>query len=527
MEKLLIVDDEEWIVEGLKLQIPWEEYEIELTRTAQNGREAIEILEKENPSIVLTDIRMPLMDGLELANYVYTQKKECELIIISGYADFEYAKKAIAYGVSAYLTKPVIREELAEAIQEILGKLRLKREQKHKLDQLKDMEEYSELSQYYLLENQGQEKQTDNSRYITAVFYVTQLENKSHMQEREEVRFLQLAKEISWNNGRGIFFNNHFNPSQYVLIVDFEKNSEFLEVYKRIESDFEKFLGRVRNEMNISGIIGVSTPYDNTSQSFKAYLQAKFIVENLQGDKNCRIVTEDEFGNVYGRIKVDYDEIQELMTAIEYRNRKGIEKEYDRMTKKWEESTEALICTRLNIQEILVSLSKLLSQYNGSMYELGHEYADIFSQIWSIDSCQKLVEQSKILIEAVMEHIDAVESRGKESVIVQIKNYIDYHYSESITLNEISKKYYINAAYFSRAFKKEIGVNFNDYLRKLRLDKAAAFLASTDLKVYEIAGKVGFDNSNYFMKKFQEQYGITPGKYREQHSEKIDEVKRM
>ena len=178
MEKLLIVDDEEWIVEGLKLQIPWEEYEIELTRTAQNGREAIEILEKENPSIVLTDIRMPLMDGLELANYVYTQKKECELIIISGYADFEYAKKAIAYGVSAYLTKPVIREELAEAIQEILGKLRLKREQKHKLDQLKDMEEYSELSQYYLLENQGQEKQTDNSRYITAVFYVTQLENK-------------------------------------------------------------------------------------------------------------------------------------------------------------------------------------------------------------------------------------------------------------------------------------------------------------------------------------------------------------
>lgn len=112
-------------------------------------------------------------------------------------------------------------------------------------------------------------------------------------------------------------------------------------------------------------------------------------------------------------------------------------------------------------------------------------------------------------------------------MIVQIKNYIDYHYSESITLNEISKKYYINAAYFSRAFKKEIGVNFNDYLRKLRLDKAAAFLASTDLKVYEIAGKVGFDNPNYFMKKFQEQYGITPGKYREQHSEKIDEVKRM
>ncbi|MBP3470291.1 MAG: response regulator [Lachnospiraceae bacterium] len=519
MEKILIVDDEEWIVEGLKLQLPWEAYGIELTSTAQNGKEAIEILEKENPSIVLTDIRMPMMDGLELAKYIYTQKKDCELIIISGYADFEYAKKAIAYGVSAYLTKPVIREELAEAIQEILEKLCLKREQKQKLAQLKDVEEYSELSQYYLMENQCQEKQTENSRYITAVFYVTQLENKSHMQNREEACFLRLAKEMSWNNGRGIFFNNHFNPSQYVLVVDFEKNCKIQEVYERIESDFAEFLDRVRSEMNISGIIGVSTPYDNTNQSFKAYLQAKFIVENLQGDEKCRIVPADEFGNVYGRIKVDYDEIQELMTAIECRNRKGVEKEYGRMTKKWEESTEALICTRLNIQEILVSLSKLLTQYNGSMYELGHEYADIFAKIWSIDSCHKLVEQSKILIEAVMEHIDTVESRGKESVIIQIKKYIDNHYSESITLNEISRKYYINAAYFSRAFKREIGINFNDYLRKLRLDKAAAFLASTDLKIYEIAGKVGFDNPNYFMKKFQEQYGITPGKYREKHSE--------
>lgn len=197
------------------------------------------------------------------------------------------------------------------------------------------------------------------------------------------------------------------------------------------------------------------------------------------------------------------------------------------MEKKWENDQDALICTRVNIQEIIISLSKLLTQYGGSMYELGHEYADIFARIWKIDSCSKLRKQSKILIEAVMGRIEAIEYQGKESVIGQIKNYIDSHYAETITLNEISKKYYINAAYFSRTFKKEIGTNFNDYIRKIRMEKAVAFLTSTDLKIYEIAGKVGFDNPNYFMKKFQECYGITPGKYRELHAVQDMEVKKV
>lgn len=522
MEKILIVDDEEWIVEGLKRQLPWEEYGIELTCTAQDGKEAVEILEKEKPTIVLTDIRMPLMDGLDLARYIYTKKIDCEMIIISGYADFEYAQKAILYGVSAYLTKPIIREELCEAIQEILDKIHLKREQKYKLEQLKEVEEYNELSQYYLTENQNLKNQVDNIKYMTAVFYVTQLENKNKTLKNEEARFLHLAKGISWNDGRGLFFSNHFNPSQYVLIAEFDQKCKTQDLYIKLNRDFKKFLFKIRKEMNISGIIGVSTPYDNTKQSFKAYLQAKFVAENMQGDETCRIVTADEFGDVYGRIKIDYEEIHELMIAIECRDRKNVEKQYSRMIKKWEENTEALICARLNIQEILISLSKLLTQYNQSMYKLGHEYADIFAKIWRIDTCHKLVEKSKILIEAVMEHIDKEEGRGKESVITQIKNYIDNHYSEPITLGDISEKYYINAAYLSRAFKKEIGINFNDYLRNQRLNKAAVFLASTDLKIYEIAGKIGFDNPNYFMKKFQEQYGMTPSRYREQHLKKKD-----
>ena len=107
MEKLLIVDDEEWIVEGLKLQLPWEKYGIVLTEPARNGKEALKIIERERPSIVMSDIRMPQMEGLELAEYVCRNHKECEFIIISGYTDFEYAKKAMSYGVIGYVTKPV------------------------------------------------------------------------------------------------------------------------------------------------------------------------------------------------------------------------------------------------------------------------------------------------------------------------------------------------------------------------------------------------------------------------------------
>lgn len=517
MEKLLIVDDEEWIVEGLKMQLPWEEMGIQLTRTAASGLEALEILKEEEPSIVLTDIRMPDMDGLNLAKHIYERGLACETIIISGYADFDYARQAIAYGVSAYLMKPVIREELKKAVQESLVRIQGNRARRYQLEQLWEAEKNLELTQYYLQENQRTDDLTEDKEYLTAVFGVTRLEHKDESQEQEADRFLRLAREIPWSDNQCIFFNNRFNPNQYILIVDMGKSYGHQAVYNQLNRYFRMLQKRVSCEMELEGIIGVSEPYHNVNQTFKAYLQAKFVAENLEGSIECRIVTAKEFDSIYSDVKVNHEEIQKLLIAVEAGDWKQVERLYGDFEQGWVHDSNGLIHMRMSIQEMIISLSKLLKRYGCSMYELGCEYADIFRQIWQIDSCDKLREFSIILIEAAMERIEAVKYQGKESIIRKIQKYVDEHYMEPLNQNEIAKRFYINTAYFSRAFKKEMKVNFTDYVKKLRLEQAAVFLLSTNMKVQEIANRVGYDNPNYFIKKFQEMYEVSPKKYREQH----------
>lgn len=513
MEKLLIIDDEEWILEGLKLILPWNEMGIELTDTAQNGQEAIEIIENEHPTIVLTDIRMPLLDGLEIAKYVFDKAMETEVIIVSGYSDFEYARQAIKYNVSAYLTKPIDADELRVAISNIIRKLQSQREQICMANRFKEMEVNRMLSKQYLSEREINADFKDEKVYFTCVFQLSCIEMKNHQIIDPESYFLKLIKGSEWCGKEGLCFRNSTNPNQYIFIAEFFKTTSYERQYEKILYEFEKLLVKIRREMQIEGCIGVSAPYANTSLSFKAYLQASFITENSSKDKRINIISNKEFEKKYCELNISHNCIRELTEIIESGNRKRTIDILRNMTDHW--LSQSLFFIRINVQETIIALSSLMAKYDGNMYELNHEYADVFSQIWHVNSGKKLVELCTFLVEAVFDYIQSVKNENKESTVLQIKHYINNHYYENIRLSDMANKYYVNLTYLSRKFKQEIGMNFNDYVREIRLQKASRLLKESDMKVYEIAQKVGFENENYFMKKFREKYDVTPSVYRE------------
>ena len=513
MEKLLIVDDEEWILEGLKLILPWNEMGIELTDTAQNGQEAIGIIENEHPTIVLTDIRMPLLDGLEIAKYVFDKSMETEVIIVSGYSDFEYARQAIKYNVSAYLTKPIDPDELEVTILNIVRKLHAQREQTCMANRFKENEVNRKLSKQYLSERGSVADFQDEKMYFTCVFQLSGIEAKNHEIRDPESYFLKLMKESEWCGNSGLCFRNSTNPNQYIFIAEFLKTTSCEEQYEKIFSEFKKLLINIKRDMNIEGCIGVSSSYANTNLSFKAYLQASFITENSTKDKRIRIITNKEFEKKYCELDISHNHVRELIDTIERGNRKLTIDKLRNMADYW--LSQSLFHIRINVQETIIALSSLMAKYDGNMYELNHEYADIFNQIWHVNSGNKLVELCTFLVEAVFDYIQSVKNENKESTVLQIKRYIDNHYCENISLSDMANKYYVNQTFLSRKFKQEIGMNFNDYVREIRLQKAATLLEDSDMKVYEIAQKVGFENENYFMKKFREKYEATPSVYRE------------
>ncbi len=515
MLKLLIVDDEEWIVEGIKLMLPWNEMGIEVMQGAKNGEEAILQMKEETPDIILTDIRMPKVDGLELAKYVSVEKPDSEVLIISGYADFNYAKKAMEFGVSAYITKPIERDELEENIKNTIKRIEEKRRIKKEAEINKLEHRNRELSEIYLKEDKNESNTGDKNEkhYLTAVFKVYELKSKVTTPEDINTQFQRLVTEAQRDDKHGIFFQNQNVRNQYVFIIDFPKTSQKERIMEGFRKDLMEVLQKVRMEMEIQTIVGISDIYENSSLNFQAYLQAKFIVENVKKTESSQIITKDQFDKYYSNISINEKKIEEMLLAVEYGNRKQVKVLFDEVIRECGRERNLLIHLRMTIQEVLIQLSRLLQKYGGNMYQLSNKYVDIFKRIWQITEMQELSEECYILLEDALEFICTIKDEGKESTIVQIRKYLDKHYEEPITLNSMAEKYYLNSAYLSRAFKREAGINFNDYLKKLRLQKAVVLLKTTEMKAYEIAEAVGYDNVNYFLKKFKEEYGVTPSQY--------------
>lgn len=355
MEKLLLVDDEEWILEGFKLQLPWEKYGICLTDTAQNGADALEVLKEQQPSIVMTDIRMPKMDGLELAKYIYDHALPCEVIIVSGYADFEYAKKAIAYGVSAYITKPVEKEELETVIEEVLNRITIKREHQRKKEIGEQEIRNRELSERFL-NKKGSMENFDQRIYYTMVL---QLDCVSCNSDGYDCFLTKAGAELAGRPNE-ILFRNQEKADQYIMIIDFEPESMQEENTLFIQHEISRLLHMAGVDKNAGVVVGISKPYRNTTHSFQAYLQAKFVVENTQAEKTWKIISIGQLEDTYADIQINYDTIELLISSVELGNRRQVKEVYQTLASDWAEGKNRLIRARMNIQEILVSLSALL-----------------------------------------------------------------------------------------------------------------------------------------------------------------------
>lgn len=511
MEKLLLVDDEPWILEGLKCQIDWEAYGL-LVITGSNGMEAVSIIEKEHPPIVITDIRMPKMDGLELSKYIMEHEKECIVIITSGYSDFEYAQKAISYEVLSYLLKPIETEELEKSVTAALEKLKSIRE----VEEIRLMEKINRrnnrLSAQYLENYKPKSEKPKTAKKIYVV--VTQLIFED-MENNIDLIFQEMMEKKCGEKAGILFFKNQHTHHQFVTI--YEKSSSFSsrQNIQDIHIEQEQWVTEIAIDLPIAFSVGISKELWSEKMIMEGYLHAKFIVDNCIPKGKVQIIAQEQFEEKYKNTRINMDRLETLMSITEFASDKELEKCYRVFIQENMKSQEMLIQLRIALQEILIHTAELLKKYNCSIYQFENKYADIFYKVWLESSGETLKEQVFQLLLAVQDFIKQNRDVKKGASVALIKRDLEQNFSQPITLAETARKYYLNSAYLSRAFKKETGVNFNDYLKQIRMKKALELLMSTDLKLHEIALLVGYDNVNYFLKKFREVYGMTPSRYKE------------
>lgn len=508
MIKVLLVDDEPNIRKGLKILINWERLGYNIIAEASNGREALLLIEKHNPQLVITDIKMPEVSGLDLIKECKNSNFSTMFIILSGHNEFNLAREALHLGAYKYLLKPLDEEELEET--------------------LLDFREFNEKG---------------NSQKISQKFYLkTQLQKLLSDFKPDNIYEIRdsfnLTNEISYYYA---LIDLHNTPN-----VDIQKIEEL--IYESIPEGVLTSI--ILEKHSLFGLLihsGMLKPYRNhinrfcinlTSELFKKYgYEASVYVgsqqhalSDLSKSRSDALEAADhryyrdigsviehqnvhnlEFNNSY----TDIDIVDKIVNKIIKQDHIGIEEGVKELISFFREEY-------LSNQIIFLHINRLLNTIIKSVSDLNGDINPIINSSNFITNREEHIFLSTLQVNLLNLADTAAEIIGKYKVknntALELKEYIDNNYRENLSLKYVADKMAVNSAYLGQIFKKQTGVSFNQYLHSIRIREAKELLVTTNLKIYEVASAIGYQDVNYFMKKFESAMLTTPKTYRKNHA---------
>ena len=534
MINVLIVDDEPFIREGLKILINWEEYGFIITGEATNGTEAISLLEDNNYDLIITDIKMPEVDGIELVEYIRNHKsKDVKIIILSGYYEFEYAKQAIRYNVVDYILKPIKKEELIRVL------LEFKEVYSKEMKSAKD-KEYTEqiaLERHLNALCSGIYSQSDISYVKEKLKYCTDLRYMSIEIILNDENFQKLNK----NERRKVLkefcetLKSYISPYEKYVFLDVDKRNEIYGIGFIYTRDFSAHK-KVSEKQYIVGL----QEYVKANQKYKfnVYIGQKVDCIDQISESFRSAVIAKSFQNYNNDKAIAYYEETSTIKSNTY----GIKKEYmdklihyteENVVDKIDECVEKIYLNfkihNIDPKIININIDYLLCRFIYLAKELDPE-VDQEEVLHYISQCafeESAVRGSakhfKAFVKDFANYLAQLRQTNSHGVLKEVEREIEMHYMQNLSLKSLSEKYYINSAYLGQIFKKNHGISFKDYLNNYRIEKAGELLIRTNDKVCNIAQIVGYNNLDYFINKFVRLKGKTPLQYRKQFLKKTKE----
>ena len=525
MLKVMLVDDEPFILQGLEVIIDWKAEGFEIVKKAVNGKDALQYLEEHEVDLVITDIRMPEMNGLELLEAIRDQlQKNCYLIILSGYSDFKYAKAAIQYECVDYLLKPVQKDTLLECLRTVMDKNQVYVVENRKTEQL----ERSYLDQNILSLLRGKWEKV-NLDYV-----------KKHLNLQGEIRYihitmdhLALIEELTDDEIQSVRQDIYESAARFLgnyadhLFVDLFDYVEEYEVgfifcdymagqsYGSKEEMFESMIKHIQlsvPEYPIIMLVGkaindpVRLPYSYSSagmmRSYKNFQEKQTVYiydEGMQIEQSRAILSKQS--------------LDLLVQAVNQNNRTEIEQTVDALFDDMEREGVVRDNMALNTNYLLFNLLHLAVEQDPSInqeevlaYMTEKMEAGTFSRGTRMHMKEFAAEYAEYLIQ--------LRKNSSRGILDDIDAEIREHYADNLTLRSLSQKFYINSSYLGQIFKKRYGQSFRDYLNNYRIAEAASQLVNTDKKISQIAEEVGYHDLDYFISKFIALQGCTPSRYR-------------
>ncbi|MCL4297252.1 MAG: response regulator [Anaerolineae bacterium] len=523
MYKVFLVEDEIVAREGIRDNVDWQSAGFEFCGEAPDGEMALPLIEKIQPDVLITDIRMPFMDGLQLCKILRERMPGLKIIILSGHDEFQYAQEAVKLGVTEYLLKPIGVQDLHHVLGKIAVQLDHERVEQEKLRRLKSQieDDLALRQEKFLLKlvtggmsspEAIQESQLLGLDLVAKWYLVMVVEfelcggaEQFNYYEYEQVG--QIISSLVENNPD--IFLSRTGVEGLVLII----KGDSLEHLQQ-EGSFLKELIRteVENKTNCSLRVGVGSFQDRISHIYPSFAEALTNLQQDVAERSRRINADSETGKA-GLLDLDKSALENFLRYGVYDEFSNFFEAYIRPLS--QAALQSYLVKNYLFVDLVLITAKFVHQIGGNVDQIIPEINKVETLLMNIKTLDQLKEEARQVFASVLAFRDSQAHYQRAALVHQAKAYIGSRYAHpDLSLNEVAAHVNLSPSHFSTVFSHETGETFKEYLTKLRIERAKELLRTTGLKSFEVAYRSGYNDPHYFSHIFRKNTGLSPQQFR-------------
>lgn len=534
---MIVIDDEEYVVNGMKRFIEWSSLGVEIIDSACNGSEGFEKACSLNPDIIITDIKMPEIDGIEMVKKIRDRKLKAKVVFLTGYNDFEYVREGMKYGVIDYILKPSMPDEIKTTMQKVVDIC----------DEEKQKEEYEKLLQEKVEEgapiligkflgdlfegkyqreeglvNKALSLELDFSNKVFCVVtlhidFYGELVNKYSEEIRQSIKNSIMAKACECFNCKKSYLDFKLLNAHLLLLVDMKEYGEEYSWYDSIKKKAMKLIDECKQEFDVVLTLGVGESAFSAKEIKKSYQESRESLKyNVVYGTGKVIVYKEILKNTLSIPKLQLLELNGISEALKLRNQELLQNNLlDVFSSMKAAGSTHIDYMKLSVMELLGIVFVTLSQMGEKKEALFFASESTpWEAINKMETVNEIIEWLKVFFQDVCRVVDQKNTQKNIRVVEKVIEYVKKNYFNDFSLNDLSKELFFTPNYLSFIFSQNVGENFIEYLTKYRIERAKELLTDGKYKVYEVGEMVGYRNIDYFRRIFKEYVGVSPSEFK-------------
>ena len=516
MYSVFAVDDESLVLEGIRSKIDWEGNGFVFAGEATDGEIALSMLQELKPDILITDIKMPFMDGLQLAEAIKRTQPWIKIIILSGHDEFDYAKKAISIGIEDYLLKPFTPDELLTSLNKTAAQIDKERKQLSDISRLREELKSNEtlVKKEFLNNLVHGSADTNTIMQKSSELGISRIVSRTdNIQSQQEACSLLNSYSAAWE--QAVSFFHHSNH----LVCIFKGSSE-----KELEDTIfhaAETIGHIATKNDDCAVLtAIGKTVEHLSQLNISYEDAKHILElGINSEKSMenqnRIISSDDLQSSSLDL-LDFKENDPLVDRLKYASQNDISAIIDEsMTLIRNNPGQFKVFASYLLVDLIFAVSKLVEKLGGDIKELNPEILQRSFIDSAVSDEQRFMETLKQVLTFALNFRDSKMTGKYGDVILKAKHFIEENYADqNTTLSSVAEAVCLSPNHFSTIFSQECKTTFIEYLTNVRMENAKRLIRETDMKGYDIAYECGFSDPHYFSYIFKKNTGLSPREYK-------------